>query len=78
MARVMQGRETPREVPGVVKAAAQPTKPQVVALYAAPTSCTRAQGAAVRRSPAAPPLLPRMVDAGLLGRKTGSGFYPYA
>ncbi|MER5278461.1 3-hydroxyacyl-CoA dehydrogenase family protein [Streptomyces sp. NPDC002809] len=27
---------------------------------------------------AAPPLLQRMVDAGRLGRKTGSGFYPYA
>ncbi|ROV65864.1 3-hydroxyacyl-CoA dehydrogenase family protein, partial [Streptomyces globisporus] len=25
-----------------------------------------------------PPLLQRMVDAGRLGRKTGSGFYPYA
>ncbi|SCD71718.1 3-hydroxyacyl-CoA dehydrogenase, C-terminal domain [Streptomyces sp. PpalLS-921] len=27
---------------------------------------------------AAPPLLQRMVDAGRLGRKTGSGFYAYA
>ena len=27
---------------------------------------------------AAPPLLLRMVDAGRLGRKTGSGFYEYA
>ncbi|WP_114424330.1 3-hydroxybutyryl-CoA dehydrogenase [Nocardioides houyundeii] len=27
---------------------------------------------------AAPPLLARMVDAGLLGRKTGRGFYTYA
>lgn len=27
---------------------------------------------------AAPPLLSRMVDAGLLGRKTGRGFYEYA
>ena len=27
---------------------------------------------------AAPPLLQRMVDAGRLGRKTGSGFYSYA
>ncbi|MGW2474934.1 3-hydroxyacyl-CoA dehydrogenase family protein [Streptomyces sp. NPDC001665] len=27
---------------------------------------------------AAPPLLQRMVDAGRLGRKSGSGFYPYA
>jgi 3-hydroxybutyryl-CoA dehydrogenase len=27
---------------------------------------------------AAPPLLRRMVDAGRLGRKSGSGFYPYA
>ena len=27
---------------------------------------------------AAPPLLQRMVDAGLLGRKTGRGFYTYA
>ena len=27
---------------------------------------------------AAPPLLQRMVDAGRLGRKTGSGFYTYA
>jgi 3-hydroxybutyryl-CoA dehydrogenase len=27
---------------------------------------------------APPPLLLRMVDAGLLGRKTGRGFYPYA
>ncbi|MFI8008402.1 3-hydroxyacyl-CoA dehydrogenase family protein [Streptomyces sp. NPDC086010] len=26
---------------------------------------------------AAPPLLQRMVDAGRLGRNTGSGFYPY-
>jgi 3-hydroxybutyryl-CoA dehydrogenase len=26
---------------------------------------------------AAPPLLQRMVDAGRLGRKSGSGFYPY-
>ncbi|WP_319353365.1 MULTISPECIES: 3-hydroxyacyl-CoA dehydrogenase family protein [unclassified Streptomyces] len=26
---------------------------------------------------AAPPLLQRMVDAGRLGSKTGSGFYPY-
>lgn len=31
-------------------------------------------GAAVRRSP----LLQRMGDAGRLGRKTDSGFYPYA
>lgn len=27
---------------------------------------------------AAPPLLARMVDAGLLGRKSGRGFYTYA
>ena len=27
---------------------------------------------------AAPPLLQRMVDAGLLGRKSGRGFYTYA
>jgi 3-hydroxybutyryl-CoA dehydrogenase len=27
---------------------------------------------------AAPPLLSRMVDAGLLGRKSGRGFYEYA
>ncbi|WTK24362.1 3-hydroxyacyl-CoA dehydrogenase family protein [Streptomyces anulatus] len=27
---------------------------------------------------AAPPLLRRMVDAGRLGRRTGSGFCPYA
>jgi 3-hydroxybutyryl-CoA dehydrogenase len=27
---------------------------------------------------AAPPLLQRMVDAGRLGRKSGSGFYTYA
>jgi 3-hydroxybutyryl-CoA dehydrogenase len=27
---------------------------------------------------APPPLLLRMVDAGLLGRKTGRGFFPYA
>jgi 3-hydroxybutyryl-CoA dehydrogenase len=26
---------------------------------------------------AAPPLLQRMVDAGLLGRKSGRGFYQY-
>lgn len=26
---------------------------------------------------AAPPLLQRMVDAGRLGRKSGSGFYAY-
>lgn len=26
---------------------------------------------------AAPPLLQRMVDAGRLGRKSGSGFYTY-
>ncbi len=26
---------------------------------------------------AAPPPLPRMVDAGRLGRKSGSGFYTY-
>jgi 3-hydroxybutyryl-CoA dehydrogenase len=26
---------------------------------------------------AAPPLLARMVDAGLLGRKSGRGFYTY-
>ncbi len=26
---------------------------------------------------AAPPLLQRMVDAGRLGRKSGSGFYSY-
>ncbi|MEV7114796.1 3-hydroxyacyl-CoA dehydrogenase family protein [Streptomyces anulatus] len=32
-----------------------------------------AQRAAVRRSP----LLQRMVDAGRLGRKTGSGFYDH-
>jgi len=25
----------------------------------------------------APPLLQRMIDAGLLGRKSGRGFYPY-
>ncbi|MGW1181446.1 3-hydroxyacyl-CoA dehydrogenase family protein [Streptomyces drozdowiczii] len=37
--------------------------------------CTRST-----RSPlyAAPPLLQRIVDAGRLGRKSGSGFYPYA
>ena len=27
---------------------------------------------------AAPPLLERMVDAGLLGRKSGRGFYTYS
>lgn len=27
---------------------------------------------------AAPPLLLRMVEAGLLGRSTGQGFFPYA
>ena len=31
----------------------------------------------VERIYAAPPLLQRMVDAGLLGRKTGRGFYTY-
>ncbi|MFC8224827.1 3-hydroxyacyl-CoA dehydrogenase family protein [Streptomyces sp. NPDC057287] len=43
------------------------------------TAATAARLHAEYREPlyAAPPLLQRTVDAGRLGRKTGSGLYPY-
>ncbi|MGW1263769.1 3-hydroxyacyl-CoA dehydrogenase family protein [Streptomyces drozdowiczii] len=59
----------PNSVKTTLRIAGHPTP------TAAWPKCTRST-----RSPlyAAPPLLQRIVDAGRLGRKSGSGFYPYA
>ncbi len=52
----------------------RPMKPQVRAMV----GCTAGMYEEYKEPLyAAPPLLQRMVDAGRLGRKSGSGFYPY-